>query len=288
MESMPRALALGVGAPLIASLITLWLLWRRTEGDARRVHIATGIAFIVLFAGAWAAGFGMPQIPPVTGEGWLLPAALMGGVLGLLSLFMPARARPWILWPLRFSLLAGAGALIALNRIKGGWGVPDALPWIAGTAIGGLAMWWSFDRAGREPGGMAPALIVLGTVFASVVAVLTGHLKSAVTPATLCAIVGPALLVSFARPRLTLGPALGLGVAFLASNAFYTMVLGETPWLCNALVALGLVMVGVTSFGPFTRLRGAARWVVRGAMVALPGLIAVGWALATQPEPYTG
>ncbi|CAG1006203.1 hypothetical protein PHYC_03300 [Phycisphaerales bacterium] len=282
MESMQRALALGIAAPVAAATVLFWLLWRAKPEEARVRHVATAIGLPVLFASAWVFGIERPSFPPTSGADWVLPIALAGGLIAVAACFVRGGAADTTLWILRALLVAGGTAIVARNRIANGWPAAEAAAWIAGATAAGLAAWWALDRAGRESGGAAPILVVLAVASSSVAAVLTGHISAALTPAVLCAVIGPAFLVALRRPAISMGPGIGFGAAFLAGNWFATSVLGETPWLSNLLAAVSVVAVGATSGGRFAGWKGN---LLRGGIVAAPGIAGVGWALLNQPGP---
>ncbi|GJQ29545.1 MAG: hypothetical protein HBSAPP03_14290 [Phycisphaerae bacterium] len=277
MESLPRALVLGVAAPVVAATAALWVLWRRDSMDPRVRERWTIVVLALIFSGAWVAGFGVPW-PVRSGRDWMLPMTLGGAALALLGTFAAGHVAIAAGWVLRAGVLVGGMYLIARTRLASGWALGEALPLMAGFAAAGLAAGWSLGRAGREAGGLTPILAVLAVSMTSAVAALTGNITQAIQPAILCAVVGPALLVSVRRPGVALGDGASWGGAFLAGAWFSTSALGETPWLLNALAAGSVVLVGVSGLGAMGRLRGVKAWIVRGVVVGTPGVAAVAWA----------
>lgn len=279
MESMERAIALGVLAPIAVGVLLFWLLWRRPGGETAARHVATSAVLPLLFVGACAFGIERPSFPPRSGADWILLITLAGGAISCCECAARGRIPAVLAWVFRGVLLAGGLTLVARNRLVGGWPVSEAAIWIVGGVIAGLAAWWGLARGGRERGPAAPLMMVLAISFSSVVTVLTGEISAALTPAALCAVLGPAFLVALRRGELSLGASVGFGAAFLAGNWFATSVLGETPWLCNVLAAASVALVGATS----GRFRGWKGWLVRSAIVAAPGIAGVVWALMNQP-----
>lgn len=277
-----RELAAGVAAPVVVTTLALAAIWRGqpgvTEGDlhAARRRTAMAVVLPLIFGAATVAGFGSP-FPIDAGRDWMLPVTLAAALAGVVGAWFGARRWAglvtWMLWA---AILTGGLFLIAGNRLKGGWPLAQALPLIAGFAAAGVAAAWSIGRAGREAGGLTPMLLVLAVALSSGIAALSGHILQAVWFATLCAIVGPAWLVALWRPGLALGGSAAFGGAFLGASWFFMSVLAETPWWACALGAASVVAVGASGVGALGRMRGVRAWLVRGAIVALPGAVAVG------------
>lgn len=290
MDSVTRALILGVAAPIPLAVAALWTVWKRTPTfraaqplqpaapTARWRLIATAAAIPAIFFVAWLAGYGLPRVPPASGGDWLLPLAALAGLIGVLNAIWP-RVPPGAWMGLRAIVVVGGCILIAKNLFANDWPLTKSLPLVGGAGVLGLLAWWSMDRAGEERGAVAPALVVVAACMMSAVAALNENIMAAITPATLCAVVGPALVVGIFRPALMLGRGLALAAAFITANAFYLGVIGGVSPFQAGLVMAGLVLVGVSGLPGVAPPRDLARVAVRIAMVAIPGLLAVGWAL---------
>lgn len=289
MDFVPRALAFGVAAPIVVTTAVLWGVWRRRDATPTPTRaITTACVLVVMFALAWIAGFGLPRIPPTSGADWILHVALAGGVVAIAPVAWPARGLALAaLWLARACVLAGGMYLISRNRISNGWPQAEYLPTIAGFTLAGLGAWWGVTRVSREAGPLPPILIVFAATFTSVVAALTGNIHHAISPAVLCAVVGPGMLIAFVRPNFSWGEGAGLAASFLGVLWFFLSVLGETPLLMSALCATSAIVIGVGTLGPLGQLRGVKAWFIRGGLVAVPGLAAVIWALTTiNPADY--
>jgi hypothetical protein len=282
MDDITRALTLGVAAPLIATTLVLFVIWRGAPARTRPRAIATAVALPILLALGWILGLGAPEFPPSRAMGWVLPISVGAAVVSILGVSPPLAWLQWIVWILRTGILLAGLWLMGQRRTE----TAPVETWIAIGAhtLAGLGGMWSLDRAGRDNSSLSLWLIVAVGCSACAAAGLSGNIQPAIAPAILCAVVGPAILVRPFAPALRLESSASFGAVFLTANWFVTWPLGYTPWISNALLAFSLIAVTLPlpdSLPP--RIRTPSRI----ALVVIPGLAATGWAyLATRGNGY--
>jgi len=295
MQNIALAVGAGIGIPLALSLVTGLIAWWSRSGP---------MPFDAL------AGAAPPQrMPPFVGRGpvWVLGLVIPAGVLlgmfiGKFSGFeeMPAKAQDWAPWIIgaagllglmeaalkpywvivhlpRLVLLVAALWLPVRENIRAEWGAMGIAGWVAAIAALGTLAWWGLETAASRPGWMGPLLVTGAGTAASVTFALTGHIEPAVICGSLCAAVGPGLILGFLRPRFVLGPAVAAMAAMMTVYAQQTAeVIGSTPVVCGIFALLGGVMAGVVSCGKLGEKPGLPMHLVRIGLTALPGAIAVG------------
>ncbi|MBI1190085.1 MAG: hypothetical protein GC200_05315 [Tepidisphaera sp.] len=303
MPFTPVQLAFALGLPLALCLVGFFLFWRksRSEPDVAGVNLVwprvRSAALVgVLLPGAILLAFRETRVPPVSAVDWPPVFAAAGGLAGVIGAWLTTRGRtygPVSSAPLGGLILfgvlhVGLALLVAAAMHLGQSANQNArtLGIAAGIAVGGTLVSLSFRAAASTSSRLVPLLIVLVGVTSSVAAALTGNIAPPLLYGTMCACVGPAFLVGLVRPGATLGPAFTSAAWLMASLCIVTSVFGETPWWCAGLNALAGVMVWASGAGPLAALKGWRSVVVRGSMVAAPGLAAVIVAAMNQPEPY--
>jgi hypothetical protein len=207
---------------------------------------------------------------------------------GFVAVVQALRAPGVLVWLLRVVAVGVAIWLLSKSSIKDRWSAREAAMWIGAGVAGTLLVWAALARSAKERSGAPSLLFVLVGALSSAMMLMTGEIKMPMLLAGLCACVGPGLIVAILRPSFALGslaalPALGAGAIW-----FYAITLGETPWWCAVLGMLGMVLIPVSALGPLARLAGWKCWLVRCALVALPGLVGLGILIAqraSQPAP---
>lgn len=300
MDSNFSALMYGVGMPLVVCLAGLWLIWRgspRTRGEAGAFDpfgpgVRSAVLFGVVLPAALLLGFTRPGVPPASATDWVIHFAWLGGLVGVVgAVLAPRRPRAT---PTRAGLsvfvvlhLVLVGLVLGALRTQfHGEDAPAAV--VSALAIGvvGACISLGFRSAASRPGAIAPILVVLVCLCASIATVLTGNIAPSVQLGTLCACVGPGFVVALRRPGVAIGAALTGPAWLLTGLCIVTTAIGQTPWWCARLVAVAALMVYFSGFGPLGRLRGARAWLVRLALVGGPGIGAIIVALMNQPAAY--
>ncbi len=283
MQSMPTVLLVGVAAPLVASLGALLWIWRRRgePGDARRTRTILGV-WLPTSIGA-ALAFGLWRDGPIRAQDWVVPMIVAGGAADLTGAFLP-RGMPggFLRLLLRAVVLSGL-LLMARPLLEREESRVGALRLVGGAMAASLLTWSALGRSVREPGGLPALLAVVGASCTSAVVLLTGNITPAIIVATLCAGVGPGLIVGLARPGFSLEGAMGSLGAGLAGVWLLCTGYSDTPPALAALCAASVLAVWAGSLLPLARLGVAWRWTIRVGLVLLPGAAAIAWALLDQP-----
>ncbi len=310
---MILGVVLSIVLPLLLSAVVMTAAWRpwripaaapeggapdaptpdASDGDAAAssgpsapwaAALAIGLGWLV---GLWRVE-GLPEMPPVTGEGWIpwivLAVTAFGVLDGLVS------APDW----LRSELRIVGGALIAILVLHPifywEWDHPGIpLRIVALVAAATIVTWTGIDALGRAlPTGPAYPLAMLITVCAAAgVLAMSGGAKFGQLFGVLAATIGPCILLALWRPSVSIGRS-GSGViatvftGFLIAGAWFAEVKNGP--------AIALLLV------PHAAWAGHIPWVARrkpwqtalivGVAVAIPAAIAMGLAFAgLEPPP---
>lgn len=286
MPFTPVQMAAALGLPLVVCLVGFVLASR--GGASRRASLVAAFAVAIALPGAMLLASTSPKVPPVSATDWPPVFALAGGVAGLIGAWALGGARKILGLGLFVLLHVGLAGLVAgaMHLGRESERTQHNLLIAGAIVLGGTLVSLSFRAACASSGRLAPLLVVLVGVTTAVSMALTGNLGPPLICGSLCACVGPAFLVALRRPEFRLGAATTGPAWTLAGLCIVTTVYGETPWWCAGLNALAGVMVWASGVGPLARLKGWKSVLVRGALVAAPGIAAVVVALMNQPEPY--
>jgi hypothetical protein len=306
-----RQLALGVIPPLVVSLVVFAVLWRRSNARLgidlpdvpTRERPGAAVWVTPLFLGLLSIVmhgvlFGGYNLPPKAGLDWMPLVALVGTVLGVLSLGvkLPAIGR----WVLRLGLVGGAGVALTWNFL-GRWDAAESVAWIGGFTLATLLTWWGAERAADAKRGMSMPLamsIWLGASAQIMVMGLSGLATSQAAGVLATAMIALAV-VAFFRPFATLAfggvhvpVVVGMSLLLVAVLPKATPRALEEP---DALWTLLLYAGSVVVAWPLSMLAdviGPSRWrgswkhsALRLGLLLLPLLAALGVAAARFTPP---
>lgn len=273
-------LALGVFLPAMVAAV-VFALARSARGRAMPGAWGGAIALPAAFllGRLSSTGWRWPSFPPTDSTDWLVYAAPVAGLLGLLAAVweMP-RAAAWV------KRVAVSGALVALlvrPLAQHTWTPGHTVAWIAAATIGIALLWWALDIWTRKAPGPATAfwLLVIGSAGAGVL--VFGHsARDGQSAGALTAGLGAAWVVSLLFRRrgvLARGAvpvlALLLPGLWLSGHLFASVSLVQI-----ALLAVAPVLAALTTRGPLSRGPAGRVALVRALAVLLPVCIAAGLA----------
>lgn len=279
------------GAAATAVLLPAW--WRhriassdRAAGAAPTFIENQGEPFWIMPAlSATIAAVMLPVLseakafPPAAADEWLPLAAAACGLLEVATRFKQVPA--WLRWGLRAILLALIAAACARNFVKGSWSAGMSAAWIGGFVAITLAGTAVLERVlARQRGLGAPLLLMTIVGGASqILAVGYSSLKLGQAVGVMAAILGAACLVALLLPRFSL--AFGgtfVFVAITTSAIFVGDVAVESKHmvLYTTLIALSMLLPGLSLIGPFARIGGWKRVVLLLVLAGTPVGIGLG------------
>jgi hypothetical protein len=257
VQSLIQAAAIPAG---VAAAVFLALAALRRGRDVPVV-----IVIAIGFAAGWAALNGVPRGLPIERWHWILWAAPVAAVAGLLE-------GPKSRWPLRLALCAAAAYATDAH--------PAALR-VALNATWVLVSWEALE-SGVARAGPRPALAIAVTVAAamSVALVVSGSAVLGATCGPLAAAAGACLALSWWRPAGTQGlvALTAVLVAMFSLNGRLYAGLGFVP---SAILALAPLAAGVPLPAKLSTPRASA--IVRVAAVALACGAAIAVAVVESP-----
>ena len=298
-EQLKPLLLFILPASVICTLVGL-LAWRKTPGrksvgggaqiepGARDRNLPLVLLVPVLLIAGWSLTLQPFAWKPHATIEWMPYVLGCAGIVGVMIAVAP-RMRRGLFWLL--GVVACGFAIFMLSRSSlqnNRWNVREAVTWLGCGFAGTVVLLGSLKRVAQERGGASSLLFVIVGALSPATMLLSGEIKMPMLLGGVCACVGPGLIVSMVRPSYAMGALVVVPAVSFGAMWYYAITLGETPWWCAVLGTLGVLMIPISARGPLARLAGWKRWLVRGVLVALPGLVGLGILIAQrvwQPAP---
>lgn len=295
-EQLKPLLMFILPSSLICTLVGLWA-WRRTPGRTGVKAGATldlasrdpNMPLVLLVPALLVAGWSITLQPfawrPHSTLEWMPYVIAAGGVAGLVQAL---RVPGVFVWLVRVAAIGASIWLLARSSIENRWSVGESAMWVGVGVAATFVLWVALARSAKERGGMPALLFVIAGALSAAGMLASGEIKMPMLLGGVCACVGPGLLVAIVRPAHTMGSLAATPALVVGAIWFYVTTLGETPWWLAVLGVLSVLMIPISTLGPLVRLAGWKRWLVRSALVALPGITGLGVLIAqraSQPAP---
>lgn len=289
-EQLKPLLLFILPASVICTIVGLWT-WRKAPGrktgavgaplesQPRDRNLPWALVMPVLLIAGWSLTLQPLAWKPHATIEWMPYLVAAGGFVAVTE---SLRAPATLVWLLRVVAVGIAIWLLSKSSIKDRWNVREAALWIGAGVAGTLLGWTALARCAKERSGAPALLFVLVGALSSAMMLMTGEIKMPMLLGGLCACVGPGLIVAILRPGFALGPLAALPALSVGSIWFYVVTLGDTPWWCALLGMMGMILIPISALGPLARLAGWKSWLVRCALVALPGLVGLGVLIAQR------
>lgn len=228
------------------------------------------------------------DFPPRDTAEWLPWIALAAGIIGVVE--ATVRLANVVRWLIRTAAAAGVSYLILKSQIVEAkpassqllW--PEAIVWMVGFTGVALMAWSSLEAVtDRTRGASSPLVIIIWATAISQCIVLTGMLSVGTLAAILAAVAGPAWVISWLKPDLTLARG-GAAVPVMALMAVLLVGirLGETPLLMAIALSLVPLFARMADEPNFVESHGVRRTIVRVVLASIPAGVAVAAAAASR------
>jgi hypothetical protein len=276
---------LKASAAALAVAAAILLLFGKLGRAGWASAAGVGVGF---FVGAWLLGV-HPHFPlKEDKDRWLL--VLLPAAVGVEAAASFLRRLPWLAWPLRLVLAAGAAPVLLYGSVylsdRGDpsgrkWGPEQTWLILGGMALALATGWALLDRlARRGAGGFAPLVLALACAGSGVTVMLSGYATGGQLGLPLAfALTGAAAASWLLRGPQDLRSAVGIGIVGLFALLVVGRFFGELT-TANAVLLFGAPLLGwlaelpsLGRIGP--RRRAFAGLSLAGLPVALALVLAV-------------
>ena len=272
MPYEPKQMLLMFGVPAAISLVLMLIAWRPWSSAAASGHWAAPVAIGVGFIAGVIALLGKrPAFPPSEAVDWLLYAAAVVAVLGILETFLPLWAE---VRGLHVIVAAGATLFFVLRPIiKNTWPAEQSVITLFAMTAGAYLAWFLIERASeRDPNLLPPLILTIAAGGLAAYMMLSDSLTLGVRAGVLAATLGPIALIGAWSRKLSLarGAAGAFTVLFTGLLAA-CYVYPPEPIGWRLLVIAAAPLVGLAAL--WLPLRGWKRPVVSIALTVIALLV---------------